>query len=57
VSSKKGEGGGGRPTTIRINSTTHDKLAQLGHWGETLDDIVNRLIEEHYELERLKEKR
>lgn len=57
MSSKKGEGGGGRPTTIRINSTTHDKLAQLGHWGETLDDIVNRLIEEHYELERLKEKR
>ncbi len=41
-------------TTIRIKDEVHDKLAQVGHWNESMSDIINRLIDEHYELERLK---
>jgi predicted CopG family antitoxin len=43
-------------TTIRIKDEVHDRLAQVGHWSESMSDIINRLIEEHYELERLKAK-
>jgi predicted CopG family antitoxin len=43
-------------TTIRITDEVHDKLAQVGRWGESLSDIIDRLIKEHYELERLKAK-
>jgi predicted CopG family antitoxin len=41
-------------TTIRITDEVHDGLAQVGHWGESMSDIIKRLIEEHYELEKLK---
>jgi predicted CopG family antitoxin len=40
-------------TTIRITDEVHDKLAQVGKWGESLSDIIDRLIQEHYELERM----
>jgi hypothetical protein len=42
-------------TTIRIRNEVHDGLAQVGHWGETMSDIIQRLIDEHYELERMKQ--
>jgi predicted CopG family antitoxin len=41
-------------TTIRITDEVHDGLAKVGHWGESMSDIIGRLIDEHYELERLK---
>jgi predicted CopG family antitoxin len=41
-------------TTIRISDKVHDKLAQVGHWGESLSDIIDRLIQEHYELEEMR---
>jgi hypothetical protein len=43
-------------TTIRIKDEVHDRLAQVGHWGESMSDIINRLVDEHYELERLKKR-
>ena len=30
---------------FRIKRTTAEKLKQLGHKGETYDDIINKLIE------------
>ncbi len=41
-------------TTIRIKDEVHDRLVQVGHWSESMSDIIDRLIDEHYELERLK---
>jgi predicted CopG family antitoxin len=43
-------------TTIRITDEVHDELGKVGHWGESLSDIIDRLIKEHYELERLRSK-
>jgi hypothetical protein len=31
-------------TTIRISKDTHDKLTQLGKFGETYDDILRRVL-------------
>lgn len=33
--------------TIRIRASTREKLKAIGRKGETYDDIINRLIEEH----------
>jgi hypothetical protein len=44
---------GNSGTTIRIKDEVHDRLAQVGHWNESMSDIINRLIDEHYELERM----
>jgi predicted CopG family antitoxin len=44
-------------TTIRIKDEVHDGLAQVGHWGESMSDIIKRLVEEHYELERIKQRK
>ena len=30
--------------TIRIRKDTHDKLTQLGKFGETYDDILSRVL-------------
>lgn len=30
--------------TISISEDTHLKLSKLGTWGESMDDIINRLI-------------
>jgi predicted CopG family antitoxin len=52
MKAKKYEG----TTTIRITKNVHDKIGELGKWGESMSDIIDRLIEDHYELERLKAK-
>ena len=31
-------------TTIRISKNTHDKLTQLGKFGESYDDILSRVL-------------
>ena len=31
-------------TTIRISKHTHDKLARIGKFGETYDDILSRVL-------------
>ena len=32
-------------TTIRIAKETHKKLVAVGEYGDSMDDIINRLIE------------
>ncbi len=32
-------------TTIQLTHETRDKLKQIGHKGETYDELINRLIE------------
>lgn len=32
------------PATIRINQATLNRLKKHGHYGEILDDILNRLL-------------
>ena len=32
---------------IAISNITHSKLMELGKYGESMDDIVNRLIESY----------
>ena len=32
-------------TSIRIEEKTKDRLAKLGKYGETMDDILNRLLD------------
>lgn len=43
-------------TMIRIDCDVRQQLGEIGHYGETLSDIIKRLIAEHYELEKLKAK-
>lgn len=31
-------------TTISINKTTRKELAALGEYGDSMDDIINKLI-------------
>jgi predicted CopG family antitoxin len=38
---------------IKVSDSTHSELNKLGERGETFEDIVKRLIEEHYRLEDL----
>lgn len=35
--------------TITINEDTHRELVKLGIYGESMDDIIKRLIGEHKE--------
>lgn len=34
-------------TTIRINTSTRDRLVELGKKNESYDTIINKLIDEH----------
>jgi Putative antitoxin len=38
-----------RRKTITINEDTHRELVKLGIYGESIDDIIKRLIGEHKE--------
>lgn len=38
-------------TSIRVKSETADKLHDLKNRGDSYDDVINRLIEEHNESE------
>lgn len=31
---------------IRINNDTHEKLGKYGSWSDTMDTIINRLLEQ-----------
>jgi hypothetical protein len=31
---------------IRINNDTHEKLGKYGNWSDTMDAIINRLLEQ-----------
>ena len=31
-------------TTIMVKKTTRDKLAELGEYGNSMDDIINKLL-------------
>ena len=34
-------------TTIRIKKSTHSKLVEIGEYGDSMDDIINRLLESY----------
>jgi len=44
-------------TTLRLSVKTRDQLAGLGGKDDRFEDILKRLIEEHYELIELKRKK
>jgi hypothetical protein len=47
-----------RDKVIRVRTSTYNKLAELGNILEDYDDIITRLLEEHYEQEeKMNEKR
>lgn len=39
-------------TTIQLKKTTHEMLISLGYMGESFDDVVNRLAEDHGEVDK-----
>ena len=41
-------------TNIRVNVRTRDHLAEIGKYGESMDDIVKRLIASFNEYEDVK---
>jgi len=44
-------------TTQRVSVENVDKVKKIGTMGDTFDSVLSRLIEEHYELEKLKHKK
>jgi len=34
-------------TTIRIKKSTHSKLVEIGEYGNSMDDIIKRLLENY----------
>ncbi|MGH9977319.1 MAG: hypothetical protein ACRD8Z_16035 [Nitrososphaeraceae archaeon] len=43
-------------TTIKVKKKNHQKLVKHGNWGESLDDILGRVLNELDECEKPKEK-
>ena len=41
---------------IKVQDETYDRLTNLGRKNETYDDIINRCIDSHEELSKIKEK-
>ena len=41
-------------TTIKVKSNTRDKLQKLGSMADSYDTVIERLLNEHEELEALK---
>lgn len=39
-------------TTIRISKTTAKRLKALGRMGESYEDVISRLIDEHEKMEK-----
>jgi hypothetical protein len=37
---------------IRVKDETHKELSKLGSYGETMDDIINRLIDNWKKLHK-----
>lgn len=44
-------------TTQRVSVENVEKIKRIGAMGDTFDSVLSRLIDEHYELERLKKKK
>ena len=44
-------------TTQRVSVENVDKVKKIGTMGDTFDSVLSRLIDEHYELEKLKHKK
>jgi hypothetical protein len=44
-------------TTQRVSIENVDKVKKIGTMGDTFDSVLSRLIDEHYELEKLKSKK
>ena len=44
-------------TTIKVKSNTRDKLQKLGSMADSYDTVIERLLNEHEELETLKNKK
>jgi len=44
-------------TTMRVSQETRDRIAGLGGKDDRFEDILKRLIAEHYELIDLKKKK
>lgn len=42
--------------TQRVSPETMKKIKEVGKWGESFDEVVSRLCDEHEELEKLKKK-
>lgn len=42
--------------TQRVSPETMEKIKLVGKWGETFDQVVSRLCDEHNENERRKKK-
>ena len=42
----------GKYVHIRIKADTAERLKALGRMGDTYDDVIRRLIEEHEKMER-----
>lgn len=36
-----------RTTTIKVKDTTAKRIKALGKMGDSYDDVINRLIDEH----------
>lgn len=46
-----------RDKVIRVRTSTYNKLAELGNILEDYDDVITRLLEEHYEQEEKERKK
>ena len=44
-------------TTVKISKTTHQRLVTRGKWGETLDDILARVLDELDDCDKAKGKK
>lgn len=42
--------------TLRVSDQTHKGLTKLGVYGDTMEDIIKRLLEEHYQNQKGKGK-
>ena len=35
-----------RRKTLSLNEKTYNRLAKYGHWSESADDLINRILDE-----------
>lgn len=41
--------------TLKIEESTREKVRDLGKMDDTFDSVISRLVDEHFELQKLKE--
>jgi hypothetical protein len=44
-------------TTQRISTETLDRIKEIGRMGDSFESVIQRLIDEHYELQALRMKK